>query len=150
MQVAERQIATPNALKITRVSPGEWRSSIDKGYYKCAPPAAASNRYWGIDDLVCLTWFDALCTSGAKRSLAGDLAAGLAKAMKAEPKAASFNVYALEVDEQQGELMFRTEPPDNSRAQLIFVAPVAQWRANVRAAVEGYYQRKAARHAKRK
>ena len=144
------EIRTTEALKLLEVSPAVWRAAMDKGLYTCAPPALNGKRIWGTDDLVCLSWYDALCDTGMQRPLAGAMAAELSKAMARQPTATEFNVYAWEKDEERGGLSIGSEPPpDAPDAQVILVVPVAQWRRNVCAAVENFYARRAARSARR-
>ena len=75
------EILTAEALKITRVSQSNWRTSIDKGLYACAPLTVDGRREWDVDSLVCLAWYDALVKAGMKRAMAGRMAAELTKAI---------------------------------------------------------------------
>jgi len=145
------EILTAEALKITRVSQSNWRTSIDKGLYACAPPTVDGRREWDVDSLVCLAWYDALVKAGMKRAMAGGMAAELTKAIARDRGAESFNVYAWERDQRHGGLSIGTEPPDEApSAQLILVMPLAAWRNNIRTAIGHYFQRRAERDAKRR
>lgn len=140
---------TSEALKILKVSTSDWRTAKDKGIYTCAPPARNGKRAWTADDLLCLSWFDALCASGMPRPLAGGMAAELSKAIARQPDATEFNVYAWERDEERGGLSIGSEPPpDAPNARLILVVPLAQWRSNVLAAIENFYAGRGARRGR--
>ena len=136
---------TSEALRITKVRVSDWRAAVDRGFYKCAPPTQNGRRTWTLDDLVCLAWYDALRAMNMPRPLAGAMAAELLMAIARQPDATEFNVYAWERDEERGGLSIGSEPPpDAPNAQLILVVPLAQWRSNVRAAIENFYARRAA------
>jgi hypothetical protein len=145
------QINTPEALKITGASEANFRRATDLGTYTCAPPVVGGRRHWELDDLLCLTWFNALCTGGMKRPMAGELAALLQQALKQQPTATSFDVVVWEEEFERGRLAIGTEPPADAptSAQVIFTIPVKQWRKNIAAAVKDFDRRRAAHHAKR-
>jgi hypothetical protein len=77
------------------------------------------------------------------------MAAELSKAIARQPDAVEFNVYAWERDEERGGVAIGSAPPlDAPNARLILVVPLALWRSNVRAAIENFYARRAARHGR--
>lgn len=143
-----QSIETPDALKIIGMSSGLWRDLVDQGNYTCAPRTIDGRRAWTIDELVCLSWADALITSGMKQPMAGACAAGLADAMQRHKQARSFNVYAIERDGERGELIFCADASHDPAAQHVFTVPVAQWRAKIRKARDNFYRRKAVRNAR--
>src|SRR5690242_18407602 len=105
------QINTPEALKITGASEANFRRATDLGMYACAPPVVGGQRHWELDNLLCLTWFNALCIGGMKRPMAGELAAVLLGALKQQPNATSFDVFVWEEEFERGRLAIGTELP---------------------------------------
>jgi hypothetical protein len=142
-------IETADALRIAAISHHAYRVAIDKGSYKCAPPAVRGRRVWDIDELVVLAWFSALVKGGMKRNMAGGMAGELSKAIARDPAANEFNVFMWEDQgAQQGKLAIGREPPDEAPdAQIVLAIPLAELRLKVRAAAENF-QRRATRRGK--
>jgi hypothetical protein len=135
------QIETADALRIAGISNNAYRVAIDKGCYRCAPPAVRGRRIWDVDELVVLAWFAALVKGGMKRNMAGGMAGELSKAIARDPAADEFNVFMWE-DSEQGRMAVGREPPAEAPdAQNILVIPLAELRIKVRAAIENFQQR---------
>jgi hypothetical protein len=130
----QTQALTGTALKIANMSMDDCRDSMDRHTFRSAPPATQNRRYWNVDEIAVLAWFNSLAVAGMPRNLAGDMAEGLGAAMRAEPYAPVFWVYARERDAKIGEVIFRSsEATDLPDATLCMVAPVAQWRKRIKA-----------------
>jgi hypothetical protein len=118
-------LPTMDALQAIGVPHRVWRSGIDRGWFTSSPVAHEGNRAWGIDELVCCSWYYSLYAAGMKRPMAGELAGLLQEAMITHLRAETLNVYAWS-DGYRGRLAITTDQPPEARgrAEIIFVIPV--------------------------
>jgi hypothetical protein len=139
---------TKDALRIIGMKPASFRMAMEKRGYPAAPPVTGYNRRdWDGDDLLCLTWFDAMVKQGAPRSLAGQLAAHLREALRSDPRAKKLRVYQWQSGATEGRMRIAREPPaEHPNAAVLMEIPIDHWRANVATCVANFYQREAGRH----
>lgn len=135
------KFTTSEALAVARVSHEEWRSGVNRGVYRCAPPTSGPRgpRAWSVDAVVVFVWYCELVKAGMKRTMAGELAELLTTAVERKPRASSFNVYCWEDPPGlTGHLAVGTESPAAAPdAAVIMTIPLAAWRRNVALALTG-------------